>query len=133
MFLFIFFLFFLETNRLDTGPRPGVTACWFAIDVFEQTLCIITYVISYDAVITLNCYYSPLVKMYIADIKLVEWFSYISWIVFKFLFKFIYFFLSSLASPELSPPFREVLFFSLFSFGEFHSKSWTEKGRGDLM
>lgn len=51
--------------------------------------------------------------MYIADIKLVEWFSYISWIVSLF-FIFISSFRSS-SFPKISPLFREVHFFVKFT------------------
>lgn len=45
--------------------------------------------------------------MYIADIKLVEWFSYISWIVFL---NYFYLFRSSSFPLELSPHLVKFIF-----------------------
>ena len=103
--MFSFFIFF----PVNPAVGPGSTSRCNCLLICSR--CIWTDVVHYLCYFIWsrdNCYTLLLVKMYIADIKLVEWFSYISWIVFLFSFHLV--FSVPPASPQLSPHVVKFIF-----------------------
>lgn len=75
------------------------------------------------------CYYSPLVKMYITNIKLVEWLSY-------FLDRFLLgppFFPNIFSSLKLFPHFVDLFFFVSHSKKKDGQKKWVIWCKRDLI
>lgn len=115
-FLFCLIYLFAMNKAIGLGSTSGVTACWFALDVFEQTLCIILMLLH------MKPWYKLIVILSFGEKCILQisnlWSgSRISWIVF---ISFISYFFSFLQlSPKLSP-FREVHFHFHFFWWNSH-------------